>query len=87
MDIRMPDVDGLTTTEMISADPDLSGVKILILTTFEDASTSPGRCARAPAVSSAKAPTRPTCSGPSAPKDPSAARKSTTAASAGSRSP
>lgn len=36
MDIRMPDLDGLTATEMISADPDLSGVKILILTTFED---------------------------------------------------
>jgi DNA-binding NarL/FixJ family response regulator len=36
MDIRMPDLDGLAATAMISADPGLAGVKILILTTFED---------------------------------------------------
>jgi DNA-binding NarL/FixJ family response regulator len=35
MDIRMPDVDGLTATRQITADDALSGVRILILTTFE----------------------------------------------------
>ena len=35
MDIRMPDLDGLAATRAISADDDLAGVKVLILTTFE----------------------------------------------------
>jgi DNA-binding NarL/FixJ family response regulator len=35
MDIRMPGTDGLAATETICADPDLSGTRILILTTFE----------------------------------------------------
>jgi DNA-binding NarL/FixJ family response regulator len=35
MDIRMPDLDGLAATRMITADHDLAGVRILILTTFE----------------------------------------------------
>ncbi|MER5199786.1 response regulator transcription factor [Streptomyces sp. NPDC002755] len=35
MDIRMPDMDGLEATRAISADEDLAGVKVLILTTFE----------------------------------------------------
>jgi DNA-binding NarL/FixJ family response regulator len=35
MDIRMPDLDGLAATKMITADPDLAGVRVLILTTFE----------------------------------------------------
>jgi DNA-binding NarL/FixJ family response regulator len=35
MDIRMPDLDGLTATEAITADPELAGVRVLILTTFE----------------------------------------------------
>jgi DNA-binding NarL/FixJ family response regulator len=35
MDIRMPGVDGLQATKAISADPDLAGVHVLILTTFE----------------------------------------------------
>jgi DNA-binding NarL/FixJ family response regulator len=35
MDIRMPDVDGLAATREIAAAPDLNGVKVLILTTFE----------------------------------------------------
>ncbi|MEO6858148.1 MAG: response regulator transcription factor [Solirubrobacteraceae bacterium] len=36
MDIRMPDVDGLEATRRISADESLAGVKVLILTTFEN---------------------------------------------------
>jgi DNA-binding NarL/FixJ family response regulator len=35
MDIRMPRLDGLTATRQIVADPELAGVRILILTTFE----------------------------------------------------
>jgi len=35
MDVRMPVLDGLAATRQITADEDLSGVKVLILTTFE----------------------------------------------------
>lgn len=35
MDIRMPLLDGLAATRLITADDDLAGVKVLILTTFE----------------------------------------------------
>ncbi len=35
MDIRMPGLDGLAATREIAAAPDLTGVKVLILTTFE----------------------------------------------------
>ncbi|MER5962510.1 response regulator transcription factor [Streptomyces sp. NPDC002057] len=35
MDIRMPGTDGLAATRMITADPQLSGVRIVMLTTFE----------------------------------------------------
>jgi DNA-binding NarL/FixJ family response regulator len=34
MDIRMPGLDGLEATRQIAADPDLGGVRIVILTTF-----------------------------------------------------
>jgi len=36
MDLRMPDVDGLTATQRISADPALAGVRVVVLTTFDD---------------------------------------------------
>ncbi|MDN5765463.1 MAG: response regulator transcription factor [Humibacillus sp.] len=36
MDIRMPGMDGLTATERITGDDDLAGVRVLMLTTFDD---------------------------------------------------
>jgi DNA-binding NarL/FixJ family response regulator len=35
MDIRMPIMDGLEATRSITNDPDLGGVRVLILTTFD----------------------------------------------------
>jgi DNA-binding NarL/FixJ family response regulator len=35
MDIRMPAVDGLEATRRIAAEPELVGVKVVVLTTFE----------------------------------------------------
>jgi DNA-binding NarL/FixJ family response regulator len=35
MDIRMPGTDGLAATRLITADEDLAGVAVLVLTTFE----------------------------------------------------
>ena len=35
MDIRMPGTDGLTATQLITDDPELAAVKVLVLTTFE----------------------------------------------------
>ncbi|WP_327681305.1 response regulator transcription factor [Kitasatospora sp. NBC_00458] len=35
MDIRMPGTDGLEATRQICADPDLPGVRVVVLTTFE----------------------------------------------------
>jgi len=36
MDIRMPGTDGISATGLITGDPDLADVKVLVLTTFED---------------------------------------------------
>jgi DNA-binding NarL/FixJ family response regulator len=35
MDIRMPDLDGLAATARITADEDLAGVRVLVVTTFD----------------------------------------------------
>jgi DNA-binding NarL/FixJ family response regulator len=35
MDVRMPILDGIEATHLITNDPDLAGVRILILTTFD----------------------------------------------------
>ena len=39
MDIRMPGIDGVTATELILADPALSAVRVLVLTTFAEEDT------------------------------------------------
>lgn len=36
MDIRMPVMDGVAATQAITADEDLAGVRVLVLTTFEN---------------------------------------------------
>ncbi|MET8470826.1 response regulator transcription factor [Streptomyces sp. NPDC006422] len=35
MDIRMPDIDGIEATRLLAADEELSGVKVLVLTTYD----------------------------------------------------
>ncbi|SDO33385.1 two component transcriptional regulator, LuxR family [Klenkia soli] len=35
MDVRMPGTDGLSATRQITGDPDLAGVHVVVLTTFE----------------------------------------------------
>lgn len=36
MDLRMPVLDGIAATQRISEDPDLAGVRVLVLTTFDE---------------------------------------------------
>jgi DNA-binding NarL/FixJ family response regulator len=36
MDLRMPEVDGLTATRRITSDPELASVRVVVLTTFDD---------------------------------------------------
>ena len=36
MDLRMPEVDGITATGLITADPALAAVRVIMLTTFDD---------------------------------------------------
>ena len=36
MDVRMPELDGLQATRQIVADPGLDGVRVLVLTTFDE---------------------------------------------------
>jgi DNA-binding NarL/FixJ family response regulator len=36
MDVRMPVLDGLAATRAIAADPQLAGVRVLVLTTFDE---------------------------------------------------
>ncbi|HVV18173.1 MAG TPA: response regulator transcription factor [Pseudonocardiaceae bacterium] len=35
MDVRMPEMDGIEALRVILADPDLAGVRVIVLTTFE----------------------------------------------------
>jgi DNA-binding NarL/FixJ family response regulator len=36
MDLKMPEVDGVTATRRITADPQLASVRVVVLTTFDD---------------------------------------------------
>jgi len=36
MDLKMPDVDGVTATRRITSDPQLASVRVVVLTTFDD---------------------------------------------------
>lgn len=36
MDLRMPEIDGLTATQRITADPALGGVRVVVLTTYAE---------------------------------------------------
>jgi CheY-like chemotaxis protein len=35
MDIRMPELDGISALRQITAEPELAGVRVIMLTTFE----------------------------------------------------
>ncbi len=39
MDLRMPEVDGVTATRLIARDPRLAATKVVVLTTFDDKET------------------------------------------------
>jgi DNA-binding NarL/FixJ family response regulator len=39
MDLKMPEVDGVTATRRITADPQLASVRVVVLTTFDDDQT------------------------------------------------
>jgi DNA-binding NarL/FixJ family response regulator len=39
MDLHMPEVDGVTATRLIAADPGLAGTRVIALTTFDDDET------------------------------------------------
>ena len=39
MDLRMPEVDGVTATRLIARDPRLAATKVVVLTTFDDKKT------------------------------------------------
>ena len=58
MDIQMPEVDGIEATRQIAADPDLAGVRVLILDLRGSTSTSSMPCEPAPAASSSRTSSR-----------------------------
>jgi DNA-binding NarL/FixJ family response regulator len=39
MDVNMPEVDGVTATQLIAGDPHLAATKVVVLTTFDDEAT------------------------------------------------
>jgi DNA-binding NarL/FixJ family response regulator len=39
MDVNMPEVDGVTATQLIAGDPHLATTKVVVLTTFDDEAT------------------------------------------------
>lgn len=65
MDIRMHGIDGLEATRRISADEDLAGVRVVILTTFDidDYVFGSRPCRLGPAAFSSRTPSRKNSSG------------------------
>ena len=61
MDVRMPGIDGIEATRLITADPALGTVHVLMLTTFEHDEYIFGRCGPAPAVPAQGHRARPSC--------------------------
>jgi YesN/AraC family two-component response regulator len=61
MDIRMPVLDGLEATRLISSDPTLQATRVLVLTTFDFDEYVYRRCARARAASCSRTPARANC--------------------------
>ena len=61
MDLSMPEVDGLTATRRITADPALASVKVVVLTTFDDDEPCSGRCAPGPVASWSRTWSRRSC--------------------------
>jgi DNA-binding NarL/FixJ family response regulator len=67
MDVRMPDLDGIEATRLITAS---TGTRVLILTTFDLDEYVYGACARAPAAFCSRTPRRTSCMPPSVSSPP-----------------
>lgn len=65
MDIRMPGTDGLAATRLISADPALADVRVVMLTTFEVDEYVVQSLRAGPPASSARGRSPTNCSAPS----------------------
>ncbi|GAA3366035.1 hypothetical protein GCM10017744_071220 [Streptomyces antimycoticus] len=70
MDIRMPGTDGLAATRMITEDPQLADVRVVMLTTFEVDEYVVDSLRAGPAASSARARNPMSCSRRSASRPP-----------------
>ncbi|WP_438943416.1 response regulator [Nocardia otitidiscaviarum] len=67
MDIRMPILDGIAATREIVADPKLAGVRVVVLTTFDEDENVFGAIRAGPPDSCSRTSPPPDCGRPSAP--------------------